>query len=112
MAKYKYKVYLDVDNGLKWYPSEDELLEACGVEYEDLFFNVPPKHYEVMGLFKKFSKKYNEVVKTSEDEDLRNSKLELLAYTILELEYDETSNYDDVYDYSSYCEVKTKVLRG
>ena len=112
MAKYKYKVYLDVDNGLKWYPSEDELLEACGVEYEDLFFNTLPKHYQVMGLFKRLSKNYEENIKNSENEDLRNSKLELLSYTIFELIYDETSNYNDVYDYSSYCEVATKVLRG
>lgn len=88
--KTRYKIYLDLDNGTKWYPTEEEWLEVCGIKYEELFSENMPLAPKVKELFVKAQKGYEEYVKkyplSVEDKE---TKLELLGYCIYELKYNE-----------------------
>ena len=101
MAKYRYKIYLELDNDSKWYPSEDEWLEVCGIEYEELFSENMPLAPRVKELFEKAQRGYEEYVhKYPQSVDNEHSKLELLGYSIYELEYRE-EDYDCLSDWCS-----------
>ena len=101
----KYKVVFNTDNGLKWYPNEDELLEICGYELEEgLYFDTIPSKEKVMELFGKFKQGYKDFVSDLKTlkiydnaDDLYESELELFSYDIYELTYTEET--DDLFDY-------------
>lgn len=112
----KYKVVFNVDNGLKWCPNEEEILEVCGYDLEEeLYFDTIPSKEQVMELFGKIEERYKEFVQElvnyleaiklyeEENDYLLESKLTLFDYKIYELTYAEET--DDFFDYDTREEI-------